>query len=111
MRKVRWLMAFGVTSVVCVVSLWISGAFILPLWVKSDTNCWVIASSIGVALAAVAALWGKTFAQSENKETNDPSGSDEHSRASLPTGIQLKAKAEGDSRIYQSGGDQTINDR
>ena len=110
-HKVRWLIAFGVTAVICVISLWISGAYILPLWVKSDANRWVIASSIGVALGAVAALWGKTYAQSENKKNNEISASDEHSRDSFPTRMQLKAKAKGDSRIYQAGGDQTINDR
>jgi hypothetical protein len=110
-RKTRWLVAFGVTAVVFAVSLWVSGALLLPLWVKSDSDRWVIASSLGVALAALAGLWGAGFAQNQNEKASEIGEADEHDRSSYPARIQIRAEAKGNSRIYQAGGDQTVNDR
>jgi hypothetical protein len=107
-QKVRWLVALGVTVAVLTISIWVSGAYLLPLWVNSGSDRWVIASSIGVALAAFAALWGAGFTQSENNTISEVGN---HSEISPPGQIHMKAKADGSGRIYQAGGDQTINDR
>lgn len=113
---VRWLTAAVVTMAVLAISIWVAGAYVVPLWVKPDSDRWAIASSAGVALAALAALWGAAFAQRENTEN-----SDNRSRASTvgaeqdtfspAAPVQLKARAEGNSRIFQAGRDQTINGR
>jgi hypothetical protein len=73
----------------------------LPLWVKSDADRWVIAAGLGVALAALAALWGIDFAQNGDKETVDENVDKSH----LTSG-NMSAKASGKARIYQAGRDQ-----
>ena len=59
-RAVRWLIAVGVTIFAFAIGLWISGAMLLPVWLKSESDRWVIAAGLGIALAALAALWGRT---------------------------------------------------
>jgi hypothetical protein len=78
---------------------------------KSGSDRWVIASGIGVALAAFAALWGASFAERESKKGGAISEGDKPAQAAPTREIHMKAKAEGGSRIYQSGRDQTINDQ
>jgi len=107
---VRWLVAAAVTVAVLGISIWLAGAYVVPLWVKSDADRWAIASSAGVALAAVAALWGAAFAQRENNASESTAAAAEN-KVSPSTQIVLKARASGKSRIYQAGRDQTINDR
>jgi hypothetical protein len=62
---VRWMVAGVVTLAVFSAALWVSAAVVLPLWIKSDSDRWLVATSVSVALAAVAALWGAAFAQRE----------------------------------------------
>lgn len=64
-RVVRWLVALVVTLAAFSGSLWVSGTLVLPIWIKSGTDRWVIAAGLGVAVAALAALWGVSFAQRE----------------------------------------------
>jgi hypothetical protein len=40
---------------------WLSGAFFLPLVMKSGADRWVVAAGFGVAVAALAALWGQSW--------------------------------------------------
>lgn len=110
-RKTRWLVAFGATVACFAVSLWVSETLILPLWVKNESDRWVIASSIGVALAALAGLWGADFAQAENERDLKISDQDKNGTGSRASQIHIKAKAEGNSKINQAGGNQIINDR
>lgn len=49
--------AFVVPTVMC-------GVWLLPRWLKDAPTCWAVASGLGVALAALAALWGHGFATS-----------------------------------------------
>ena len=107
-QKIRWLVALSVTVAVLAISIWVSGAYLLPLWVNSGSDRWVIASSIGVSLAAFAALWGANFSQDENDNISEVS---DNGKISPPVQIHMKAKADGSGRIYQALGDQTINDR
>jgi len=107
-QQVRWLIALSVTVAAVTIGIWVSGAYLLPMWVKSGSDRWVIASGIGVALAAFAALWGVDFARNENNNNKAPGNNSEKSSLGQ---IHMKAKAEGSGRIYQAGGDQKINDR
>ena len=107
-QKIRWLVALSVTVAVLAISIWVSGAYLLPLWVNSGSDRWVIASSIGVSLAALAALWGASFSQGENDNISEVG---DNGKISPPVQIHMKAKADGSGRIYQALGDQTINDR
>jgi uncharacterized PurR-regulated membrane protein YhhQ (DUF165 family) len=100
----RWMLAICVTVGAFIISVFVCGAILLPIWIKSEADRWVIAAGLGVAVAALAALWGASFAQSDH---SDASVSERHS----PKGIHMKARTSGKSRVYQAGGDQTINDR
>ncbi len=74
-RAVRWLVALVVTLVAFSGSLWVSGTLLIPIWIKSEADRWVIAAGLGVAVAALAALWGVSFAQrDEPAERVVPSG-------------------------------------
>ena len=59
---VRWLVAIIVTMAAFAVSLWVCGALLLPLVLKSEADRWVVAAGLGVAVAALAALWGSSWA-------------------------------------------------
>jgi hypothetical protein len=64
-RMTRWWVAGLVAAGVFGVVTWVAGAFLLPLVMKADTNCWVVASAAGVALGAVAGLAGQSWATRE----------------------------------------------
>jgi hypothetical protein len=66
-RVVRWLVAAGVTVIVCGGSMWVCGSLVLPPVMKSGADRWVVAAGAGVALAAVAGLWGAWWAGQDAK--------------------------------------------
>jgi hypothetical protein len=69
-RTGRWLVAVAVTVASFGVSLWVCGALLLPLLLKSEADRWVVAAGLGVAVAALAALWGASWAgRSENSSS------------------------------------------
>jgi hypothetical protein len=45
---------------------WVAGAFVLPLFMSSGADRWVVAAGLGVAVAALAALWGQSWASTES---------------------------------------------
>jgi hypothetical protein len=61
-QAVRWGVAGLVTVVAFCGPAWICGALVLPTLITDPVIRWGIAGALGVALAALAALWGKTFA-------------------------------------------------
>ena len=67
---VRWLVAGAVTVAAFSATLWLSDALVLPLWIRSTADRWVVAASLAIALAALAALWGADFAQREGKRAD-----------------------------------------
>jgi hypothetical protein len=71
-RAGRWLVAAVVTVAAFGVSLWVCGALLLPLWLKSGADRWVVAAGLGVAIAALAAMWGASWVdgQSENPSSS-----------------------------------------
>lgn len=102
-QTVRWLVAASVVLGTFAASAWVAGALVLPVWMRSETDRWAIGSGLGVALAALAALWGKGFAQRRLD--------DSHRDAERPADIQMTAEASGKARVYQAGHDQTVNER
>jgi len=61
-RGTRWLLAFVVTVAAFMVPTVVCGVWLLPPWLKDAPTCWAVASGLGVAVAALAALWGHGFA-------------------------------------------------
>jgi hypothetical protein len=58
---------------------WVSGAFLLPLWMKSGADRWVVAAGLGVAVSALAALWGHSWAMRESAAEPDTASPGERS--------------------------------
>lgn len=61
----RWAVAVVVTIAAFAAATWICGAFVLP---RDGGVRWGIAGGLGVAVAALAALWGHSYATSEHKQ-------------------------------------------
>jgi hypothetical protein len=72
-RLLRWFVAGTVTLVAFVVGTWVAGAVVLPHLMGSADSRWVVASGVGAAAAALAALWGFRFATRE-ASAEDPAG-------------------------------------
>jgi hypothetical protein len=74
-RAGRWLVAVVVTVAAFGVCLWVCGALVLPLWLKSGSDRWVVAAGLGVAVAALAALGCASWAgRSEDSSSDSSSG-------------------------------------
>ncbi len=76
-RVVRWAVAAAVTVVAFALATWVSGALILPVFMKDAGIRWGVAGSLGVAVAALAAMWGQSFAtsgQPAETTSNGPPG-------------------------------------
>jgi hypothetical protein len=71
-RARRWLVAVVVTVAAFGVSLWVCGALLLPLWLKSGPDRWVVAAGLGVAVAALAALGGASWAGQSEDPSSGP---------------------------------------
>jgi hypothetical protein len=99
---IRWLVAISMTIGAFAIGLYGAGSLLLPLWVRSDADRWVIAAGLGVALAALAALWGINFAQARENEANK-NADGQHL---IPK--RMTAKASGRAKIFQAGRDQNF---
>jgi hypothetical protein len=95
-RAGRWLVAVAVTIAAFGVSLWMCGALLLPLWLKSGADRWVVAAGVGVAVAALAALGSASWADRQSEDSS--SGPRERS-----------ISASGDISGIASTGDGTTN--
>ena len=62
----RWTVAFLVTVASFAAATWICGALILTM--RDAGLRWTIAGSLGVAVAALAALWGHSYATAGHHE-------------------------------------------
>lgn len=96
--------AFGIAA-------WISGAFLLPSIMKSGADRWVLAAGLGVAVAALAALWGHSWARREG-ETSPGRGEQSARSASLAgpaAGGERSVTAGGDITGIASTGDDATN--
>lgn len=70
--SVRWLVAALVTAAAFAVPAWLCGAVLLPLAMTDGAARWGIATAAGLALAALAALWGQSFASAAPRSGDDP---------------------------------------
>jgi hypothetical protein len=69
MRQVtRWSVACLVTVVAFCVTTWICGALVLSSVLQDGSARWGVAASLGVAVAALSALWGHSFASEGPRE-------------------------------------------
>jgi hypothetical protein len=70
-RFVRWVVAALVTAAAFAVPTWICGALVLPSVLKDPAIRWGLACALGVAMAALAALWGHDFATQTQENAGD----------------------------------------
>ena len=73
----RWVIAAAVTAATFAITTWLCGAFVLPAVNVTDPAVrWGIAGGLGVALAALAALWGASYAEDAHRSEPEapPSG-------------------------------------
>ena len=78
------------------VSLWVCGALLLPLWLKSEADRWVVAAGLGVAVAALAALGSASWAGRQSEDSSSGPG-------------ERSISAGGDISGIASTGDGTAN--
>jgi hypothetical protein len=88
-RLVRWCLATAVTIVAFAAATWVSRALVLPHAMSSADIRWPVAAGCCVAVAALAALWGHSFA------TRDAT-------AAVPPGKTVSASGKGSIAV---GGD------
>jgi hypothetical protein len=97
----RWSVAVLVTAAAFGVGAWISGAFLLPAVMKSGADRWVLAAGMGVAVAALAALWGHSWARREGE------ASPGRGAQSAGSAAAASPAAGGERSITAAGGDIT----
>ena len=106
-RTLRWGAAGLVRAVVFGVVTWVTGAFLLPLVMKSAGDRWAVASGLGVAVAALAALWGHSWAGPRRVFAGGHRGPGAGSGAAGPADRSVTAG--GDVSGIASTGDGTTN--
>jgi hypothetical protein len=103
-RAVRWGAAGLVTAAAFGVVTWVAGAFLLPLVMTSSADRWVVAAGLGVAVAALAGLWGQSWATRE-----PPAGPAAAAAAPAAAGGARSVTAAGDITGIASTGDGATN--
>jgi hypothetical protein len=73
---VRWFVAGLVTIAAFGVAAWTAEALALPHVIKDPGIRWGLAGALGVAVAAIAALWGHSFATDSKSGEAAPGDSD-----------------------------------
>jgi hypothetical protein len=95
-------MAVVVTVAAFGVSLWVCGALLLPLWLKSGADRWVVAAGLGVAVAALAALGCASWAgQSEKSSSDSSSGPGDRSISAGRDISGIASTGEGTTNVQQ----------
>lgn len=96
----RWTVAAAVTIAAFAAATWISGAFVLPAMKMHDAAVrWGIAGGLGVAIAALAALWGHSYATAQPQPEQSPGSASPAPAGPAPSGV-----SEGETRNEISGG-------
>ncbi len=80
---VRWWVAGLVTVVAFAAPTWICATLALPAVIKDPGIRWGIAGALGVAVAALAALWGHSFATSDADRDSTPTSTGANSSDTL----------------------------
>jgi hypothetical protein len=110
-RTVRWWVAGLVTAAAFGLAAWVSGAFVLPMVMRSAADRWVVAAGLGVAVAALAALWGQAWATRKGG-TSSCASEDAHGRPTRPGAAaagERSIAAGGDISGIASTGDDATN--
>ena len=93
----KWLVAIVATIAAFGAASWICGELILPAVMKNSGIRWGLAGALGVAVAALAAMWGLSFAatgRSSGIAPSDDSGAP----------AEIAKAGSGDTRNKISGG-------
>src|ERR1022692_354177 len=104
-RLLRWCVASTVTIAVFVVGTWIGGAVVLPRLMSSPDARWAVATSFGVAVAALAGAWGFWFA------TRDTAAADPAGKAVAASGSRSVAAGGDISGTVSTGGRKVVPPR
>lgn len=96
MKVARWTVAFLVTAGAFTVVTWLGGAVLLMPLLKDAGVRWGVAGAAGVAIAALVAMWGQSYA------TEAPSQSETHGGSA--TRPAAPATGAGSTRNKISGG-------
>jgi hypothetical protein len=92
----RWLTAGLAVAAAFAIPTLLCGAFILADALKDPAVRWTVACSAGVALAALAALWGNSFAADGHSENKPGSGATEPARSD---DVNTRAKSSNQNKI------------
>ncbi|WP_314249826.1 hypothetical protein [Streptomyces sp. DSM 40907] len=71
-RSWRWFTAAGVTVVAFAAPTVVCGLWVLPSVIQDPGTRWAVASALGAAVAALAVLWGQSFAASPTTAAAPP---------------------------------------
>ncbi|MFF4448282.1 hypothetical protein [Streptomyces sp. NPDC001502] len=71
-RSWRWFTAAVVTVVAFAVPTVVCGVWVLPSVIQDPGTRWAVASALGAAVAALAVLWGQSFAASPTTTAAPP---------------------------------------
>lgn len=107
-RAGRWWLAGLVTVAVFAVTAWVLAAFVLPPVMASAGDRWVVAAGAGTAVAALAALWGQSWATRVEAGTSDADAGSKSRRVPGPGGDR-SVTAGGDITGIASTGDDASN--
>jgi uncharacterized membrane protein len=84
----RWTIAGIVTTIAFAAPVWVCGAFLLPPVIKDGVARWAIATAAGLALAALAALWGHGYASAESDEKMKAAGTGDVNNTIIDATVQ-----------------------
>jgi len=105
-RVLRWFAAVVVTLVAFAAGTWVAGAIVLPHLVANQADRWVIAAGCGVAVAALAAMWGYRCATPEAADAPDARGPAE---PVVPAAGERSISVSGNLGGIASTGDNMVN--
>ena len=105
-RVLRWFVAILVTLAAFAVGTWAAGAIVLPHLVTDHGDRWVIAAGFGVAVAALAAMWGYRYATAE---AADAPKADRPAEPVVPTAGERSISVNGNLDGIASTGDNAVN--
>ena len=92
-RNLRWAVAALVTLAAVAVPTWLCGAVVLPPLLKDGAIRWGLAGVVGLALAALAALWGHSYA----------TGTERDESAAVLSGLKVQATPQRVNTVTASG--------
>jgi hypothetical protein len=105
-KVLRWFVAVVVSLLAFAVGTWVAGAIVLPHLVADHADRWVIAAGCGVAVAALAAMWGYRYATADAADAPDAR---ESAEPVVPAAGERSISVSGNLDGIASTGDNTVN--